>query len=115
MVKVDWMLGLRLLTAVEFIVRGLGFVLLAVLRLTQVVVVYALLSRVQERGVMRDGKIVRTTMRYDVASKSLSSWNEKIRLAGDDYVLGDAIIGAVGIKLLVGINSKAKIYTKVAL
>lgn len=49
------MLGLRLLTAVELMVRGLGLVLLAVLRLTQIVEVYAVLSRVQERGVIAEG------------------------------------------------------------
>jgi hypothetical protein len=47
-------------------------------------------------GVIDVEKIGNTIIRYDEVSIGLSSLNEKINLAGDDYVLGEAVIGAVG-------------------
>lgn len=57
------MFGFKLLTAVELIVKGFGTKLLAVLRFTQLVVKYVLLSIVHERGVMSDEYMVGTIIR----------------------------------------------------
>ena len=59
----DWMLGLMLLTAVVLIVRGLGLVPDAVLRLTQTEEVMALLRSVQVKGVIVEEKMGKTIIR----------------------------------------------------
>ena len=97
MVRVGCIFGLILLTAVVLMVSGFGLVAVAVAKLTHDVDVIALFNSVQVNGVIVDGKIGRTIIRYDVDSMSLSSWKLKMKLAGDDYVFGEAIIGPVGI------------------
>jgi len=43
-----------------------------------------------------------TTMRYEVVSKLLSNLKVKMKLEGDDYVLGEAMIAAVGWRAVAG-------------
>lgn len=62
-VRVDCMLGLSAVTEVALIVKGLGLVDEAVLRLTHRVEVIVLLSSVQVEGVMVEGNTGNTIIR----------------------------------------------------
>ncbi len=87
-----------LLTAVVLMVKGLGVVADAVAKLIHDVDVITVFKRVQLIGTIVEGKMGKTTIKYEVGSIFLASWKLKIKLAGDDYVFGEAIIGPVGIR-----------------
>jgi hypothetical protein len=57
-----------------------------------------LLRRVHVKGVMVEGKMGKTIIKYDDVSIWVVSWKLKMKLDGEDYVLGEAIMGAVGMR-----------------